>query len=150
MQISLALEYHGWLDIHVSDHAVDYLIPASFLTDVIYDLLQRLSSLMEGAAETIIVIQTEPHECRIRIQRTGVNCKFEIFEFEDNFNQDDLVQGTAVFCCYISLTKLARKFLIEINKMRELGNEQFLHLWGYDFPHEAYQRYKQAWASLKS
>lgn len=149
MQISFNLEYHGWLDIKVTNETNEYLIPSSFLTDVVYDIIQRLSSLIEGAPEIIIVIQTEPNENRIRIQRDGFNCTFEVLEFDDNFNTDKIDKGISVFRTDINLRDLARKFLIEINKLHDLGKVEYHRRWGYEFPDETYRRFKKAWQSLK-
>jgi hypothetical protein len=149
MQILFNLEYHGWLDIKVTNETNEYLIPSSFFTDVIYDIIQRISSLIEGAPEVIIVIQTEPNENRIRIQRDGLNCTFEILEFDDNFNTDEIDKGVSVFFTHIDLMDLARKFLIEINKLLDLGKAEYHRRWSYEFPEEAYKRYIKAWHLLK-
>lgn len=107
MQLSFELEYHGWLDIKITDKESEFLIPASFMSDVIYDSIQRISSLIEGAAETVIVIQTEPGECRVRIKRIGTSCTFEIFEFEDNFCTEEIEKGTNVFITQVSIVRYA-------------------------------------------
>lgn len=149
MQISFTLEYHGWLDIEVTDMSGNYIIPASFMTDVIYDIIQRVSSLLYGAPETVIVIQTEPNECRIRIQRIDSDCIFEIFEFNDNFNKDEIDKGSCVFKAKVKLKDLLRKILIEINKLLDLGKEEYYRRWGFEFPDEVYERFTKAWKALK-
>ncbi|MFF2889294.1 hypothetical protein [Paenibacillus sp. NPDC057967] len=97
MQLSFELEYHGWLDIKAAAQENEFLIPATFMSDVIYDCIQRVSSLIEGASGTVIVIQAEPGEYRIRIKRIEGSCTFEIYEFEDNnFCSEEIEQGNRV------------------------------------------------------
>ncbi len=149
MELSFTLEYYGWLDIEVTDETGHYLIPASFLTDVICEIIQNVSSLIEGTSETIIVIQTEPNESRIRIQRGDAVCTFEILEFDDNFCLDEIDKGICVFKTQINIKDLAEEFWTGINKLRDLGQVEYKYRWGYDFPEEEYKRFEIGWKSLE-
>ncbi len=149
MKLTLTLEYHGWLDIEVTDEAGQYhCIPASFLTDVISDILEDVSNLIEGASETITVVQTEPNESRIRIHCNDGKCTFEILGFNNNFLTEELCEGVCDFKTQIKLKDLASQIMIEINKLQDLGSEEYKHHWGYDFPQEAYERFEKAWSLL--
>lgn len=146
------------MDIHVTGNVTDdftnktssYLISASYLTDAIYDIIQRVSSLITNASETVIVIQSEPNECRIRMKRNDLDCTFEIFEFEDNFSSDEIDNGTCVFKSQLKLKVLIKKFVSEINKLHDLDPKEYQRRWGYEFPVEAYDRLMKAWKMLKN
>jgi len=77
------------------------------------------------------------------------NCTFEIFEFEDeNFCSEEIEKGNRLFITLVGINELARIFWNEINKLRQLGANEYKHRWGYDFPDDAFKRLEKAWNSL--
>jgi hypothetical protein len=149
MKISLNLEYSGWLDIKLESNNEEFLIPASSLTDVIDDITKRVASLVEGANETVIIIQTEPGEYRIRIIQNDTHCTFEVLEFDDNFCSDDIDKGIHVFKSEITLINLVRNVWMEMNKLKALGKVEYKYRWNSEFPEKAYQRLENAKLFLK-
>ncbi|NOU70705.1 hypothetical protein GC098_04545 [Paenibacillus sp. LMG 31458] len=138
------IEYRGWIDIRLSENQHEFTIEGSFLSDVIHDIANRISTLTEGANEVIIRVQAEPGEYRILIINSGDNCLVEVYGFDNNFSSDDLTQGNIVFRASIEMSLLLKRFYNEITKLKELGEKEYHRIWGYEFPSEAYQRLKKA------
>jgi hypothetical protein len=144
INILITIELHGWIDIKLWESQKEITIEGSFLSDVIHDIANRISTLTEGANEVIIRIQAEPGEYRILIINCGDNCLVEVYKFDDNFSTDDFAQGEIVFRSSIEMALLHKKFYTQITKLKKLGEEEYHIIWGCQFPNEAYQRLKKA------
>lgn len=140
MNISFHLEYQGWVDISFQNEENELLIPGSFLTDFINDLMNQISTLAEGSNEALITVQTEPGEYRIQIIRENYDCRLTVYEYDDNFSIDNLEEGICVFEDSLKLNIFINMIYGEITKLRDLGNAEYSRVWGIEFPEHAYQR----------
>lgn len=142
MDIIMKLDFYGWLDVFIyTSGGKEIEIPVSYLTDAIHELSSKISVIDQINGDTIITVQTEPGEYRLRILRvTDEACLFQVFEMDDNFSTQHIEEGTLLVSEEIEAIRLLRIIHRELSKMKDLGHEEFKERWGSDFPDNAYER----------
>jgi hypothetical protein len=139
-RIKFDLEDHGWFDIYISDKGNDLTISASYLSDSIEEMIIRLCIFIESKSDIVIKFQGEPGEYRFILKHNGTNCLFEIYEFRDTFSKQDIQNGVCIISSEIEIDKLVNLFYKEIEKLYEMGPNEYKKRWGYNFPQDAFHR----------
>ncbi|MNK89115.1 hypothetical protein D3C87_1091120 [compost metagenome] len=151
MEITMTLLPHGWLDISISTSEGKTIeIPVSFLTNAIYEIANKTSSLDKDISDVIITMQTEPGEYRFKITKiSNLLCKFQVYEMGDNFSSEAIEEGEFLISEQIQIIRLLRLIFRELTKMRDLGLEEFKERWNSDFPINAYKKIRTTIDNLK-
>ncbi|MDQ0170650.1 hypothetical protein [Paenibacillus tundrae] len=136
MDIVMNLEPHGWLDIFITPTSGERIeIPASFLTDAIRDLVDKLIALRKGADDVEITIQTEPGEYRFWIKKHSLRyVQFEVYEMSDNFSSGAIHEGHRLMSEEVPMVRLYKLMYRELKKMKDLGIDEYKKRWSGDFP----------------
>lgn len=152
MDITMKLEPYGWLDIWVSTSTgTEIEIPASFISDSICEIANKMAGLENAWKEKTINIQTEPGEYRLKmVQTSELTCRFQIFEMRENFSSEDTKQGILLVTENIQLIRLARMIYRELTKMKNLGDAEYRARWGNEFPIEYYNKIEKTIKKLKA
>ncbi|MCG7379094.1 hypothetical protein MH215_18940 [Paenibacillus sp. ACRSA] len=142
------LEPHGWLDIFITPTFGERIeIPASFLTDAIRDLVDKLIALRKGADDVEITIQTEPGEYRFWIKKQSASrVQFEVYEMSDNFSSEAVHEGRRLMSEEVTRVRLYKLMYRELKKMKDLGLDEYKKRWSGDFPQSGFtqiERYVQ-------
>lgn len=136
MDIVMNLEPHGWLDIFITPTSGERIeILASFLTDAIRDLVDKLIALKKGADDVEITIQTEPGEYRFWIKKQSASrVQFEVYEMSDNFSSEAVHEGRRLMSEEVTRVRLYKLMYRELKKMKDLGLDEYKKRWSGDFP----------------
>lgn len=148
MDIVMNLEPHGWLDIFITPTSGERIeIPASFLTDAIRDLVDKLIALRKGADDVEITIQTEPGEYRFWTKKQSASrVQFEVYEMSDNFSSEAVHEGRRLMSEEVTMVRLYKLMYRELKKMKDLGLDEYKKRWSGDFPQSGFtqiERYVQ-------
>jgi len=107
MEFSYKLKGAGWGEARVGDAANHVLLPTSYLTDVLSELLQAVGTLLEGAWSAQCSWEEEPGEYRWLFERRDGRVSVRILAFSSQYPPQPDGAGTLVFETECSLMEAA-------------------------------------------
>ncbi len=130
MKFSFMLTGLGWGEATLSAGEQRVIIPASYLTDVLSELLTAVRSLLEGAPDACCSWDLEPGEYRCIFTRNGDHASLRVLSFPDTWKDPPDEDGTAVFDFRGALSKLASAFTDGIEAvLLEYGEDGYQVRW---------------------
>ena len=139
MKFSFTLTGLGWGEATVSDGEQQVVIPASYLTDVLSELLTAVWSVLEGTPSASCSWELEPGEYRWLFTRIDDQLSLRILAFPNNsWDNGPDEEGVIVFHFSGTLDAIASAFAEGIEAVRrEYGEEGYLQGWHeHPFPSE--------------
>ena len=107
MQFSFRLTELGWGEATLSAGEQRVIIPASYLTDVLSELLTAVRSLLEGAPDARCSWDLEPGEYRWLFTRNSDQASLTVLSFPDTWQDPPDEDGAVVFDFRGKLSEIA-------------------------------------------
>jgi hypothetical protein len=120
----------GWGEGTLSSDERQVIIPASYLTDVLSELLSAVRSLLEGAPDARCSWDLEPGEYRWLFTRNNEEALLTVLSFPDTWQDPPDEDGTVVFDFHRTLSELASAFADGIEAvLLEYGEDGYKEMW---------------------
>ena len=145
LEFSLKLTYHFWAETELRNDKDAILLEASYLSDVIKNLVIAVTSSLNGQMESVCKWQDEPGESRwiFITKENAVSLKIVVFDNEFSRLNDN--QGKIIFSASTDLLKLARMMSREMEKLLNLHEEKgYLEIWNYQYPTQEVESLRKA------
>ena len=144
VEFSFKLTGLGWGEATLSDRQRHVVIPASYLTDVLSELLTAVWSLLEGAPDARCSWELEPGEYRWLLARDGDQASLRVLALPDNTWENGDDGSSVVFDFTGPSGELASAFVDGIEAvLREYGEDGYKERWHeHPFPSESLSEVK--------
>jgi len=136
VRFSFELTGSGWGVARLADDQTSLALPASYLSDVLGDLLEAIGTLLEGGDAAECSWDQEPGEYRWIFARDAANVHLKIVAFDDWLPRQPVETGTIVFATSGRLADVSRASADGIAQvLDEYGEEEYERRWvAHPFP----------------
>lgn len=139
MDSSYRLTGTGWGEATLTDGSTGVVIPTSYLSDVLGELLLAIGAILEGALHAECSWDEEPGEYRWLFDQADGQVSLRILAFDSGWPRQPESQGTAVFQTAGLMNDMAFAIVNGVEAvLSEYGEEEYRRRWvEYPFPTEA-------------
>jgi len=148
IEISLKLTGRGWLEAILKGDDAESIISASYLSDAPSDLIKSVILLLEGVKESKCEWQIEPGEYRWLLKKESDFVHIQIVLLNQSFSGNS--KGQVVFIGTGDLLEFALSIMRGFSRIAlEYPADDYMNLWGHEFPVEALGRLNKAIKKMK-